>query len=89
MALAVYPDMNRTRRSGVISIVCAPIYSRGEGLSTQVPVGIEEGLKHDSWIICDNLGSVQKAQLTDYVGSLSRSITSQLNRAMKSALDLL
>ena len=71
------------------TVVCAPIYSRGDGLSTQVPVGPDQGLKHDSWIMCDNLVSVHKARLTDYVGSLTGSLASQLNRALKSALDLL
>ena len=71
------------------TVVCAPIYARGHGLSTQVPVGPEQGLKHDSWIMCDNLVSVQKGRLTDYVGSLTGSLASQLNRALRSALDLL
>ena len=71
------------------TVVCAPIYSRGDDLSTQVPVGPDQGLKHDSWIMCDNLVSLQKAQLTDYVGSLSGSLSSQLNRALRSALELL
>ena len=71
------------------TVVCAPVYSRGDGLSTQVPVGPDQGLKHDSWIMCDNLVSVQKPRLTDYVGSLTGSLTSQLNRALRSALDLL
>ncbi len=71
------------------TVVCAPIYSRGDGLSTQVPVGPDQGLKHDSWIMCDNLVSVQKARLTDYVGSLTGVLASKLNRALRSALDLL
>ena len=71
------------------TVVCAPIYSRGDDLSTQVPVGPDQGLKHDAWIMCDNLVSLQKAQLTDYVGSLSASLSSQLNRALRSALELL
>ncbi len=71
------------------SVICAPIYPRGDGLSTQVPVGTDQGLKHDSWIMCDNLVSVQKVRLTDYVGSLTGSLASQLNRALRSALDLL
>ena len=71
------------------TVICAPIYTRGDGLSTQVAVGPDQGLKHDSWIMCDNLVSVQKVRLTDYVGSLTGSLASQLNRALRSALDLL
>ncbi len=71
------------------SVVCAPVYSSGEGLSTQVDVGPAEGLKHDSWIACDNLVSLPKARLTDYVGALSTTSVGRLNRALRSALDLL
>jgi mRNA interferase MazF len=46
------------------TVVCAPILTRGHGFSTQVSVGIDEGLKHESWILCDNLLSLRKAQLT-------------------------
>lgn len=71
------------------SVVCAPVFSRGEGLSTQVEVGPEEGLKHPSWIMCDNLVSLPKAALTDFVGSVSTAKSRRLDRALRSALELL
>jgi mRNA interferase MazF len=70
------------------SIVYAPIYSAFHGLSSQVAVGIDEGLKHDSAIHCDELVSLSKAALTDYVGSLSAEKLAELNRALAVALDL-
>jgi mRNA interferase MazF len=70
------------------TVVCAPVFTQGQQLSTQVAVGIEEGLKHPSWIMCDNLVSLRKSDLTNYVGSISREKASQLNRALKMALDL-
>ena len=39
------------------TVICAPVYSSYDGLSTQVPVGIDEGLKHESSIYCDELVS--------------------------------
>lgn len=71
------------------TVVCAPVYTKGEGLSTQVPVGTADGLKHPSWITCDNLVSLPKSRLTDYVGALSRPSVAELNRALRSALGLL
>lgn len=68
--------------------ICAPIFSEGQGLSTQVAVGLDEGLKHDSWIMCDNLVSLRKSDLTQYVGSLSAKKLAELNRSLASALDL-
>jgi mRNA interferase MazF len=70
------------------TVICAPVYSSGEGLSTQVSIGIHEGLKHESWIMCDDLASIRKTTLTQYVGSLSRSKIAELNEALKIALDV-
>lgn len=70
------------------SVICAPIYTRRDGLHSQVPVGIEQGLKHDSSIHCDELVSLQKSVLTDYVGSLSPEKILELDRALAFALDL-
>lgn len=70
------------------TVICAPVYSRGEGLATQIAVGPDEGLKHDSWIMCDNLVSLRKSDLTHYVGSLPAGKQAELNRALKLALDL-
>lgn len=68
--------------------ICAPVFSKAEGLATQVEIGLDEGLKHLSWIMCDNLVSMYKSELTSYVGSLSASKLGELERALKIALDL-
>lgn len=70
------------------SVICAPIYSAYHGLSSQVLVGIDEGLKHDSAIHCDELVSLAKTSLTDYIGSLSRNKIMELDQALAIALDL-
>ena len=70
------------------TVVCAPVYTHGEGLTTQVALDPDEGLKHPSWLMCDNLVSIRKSDLSNYVGSLSRSKLIELNRALKMALDL-
>ena len=70
------------------TVVCSPVFSNGEGLSTQIAIGPDEGLKHPSWIMCDNLVSIRKTELTNYVGSLSKLKLEELNRALKIALDL-
>jgi mRNA interferase MazF len=71
------------------SVTCAPVYSADHGLASQVPIGVDEGLKHDSAIFCDELVSLPKTVLTDYVGRLSDEKTAQLNHALTIALDLL
>ena len=71
------------------TVICAPVFTSGQGLSTQVSIGTEEGLKHASWIMCDNLVSLRKADLTNYIGSLSRTKLANLNDALKIALELI
>ena len=68
------------------TVICAPIYSTISGLGTQVPVGVPEGLKHESAIHCDTLVSLPKSYLTDYIGSLGLEKESQLNKALTIAL---
>ena len=68
--------------------ICAPIYSSYHGLSTQVAVGIQEGLNHDSAIHCDAPMSIPKSMLTNYVSSLSPAKLRELNQALLIALDL-
>jgi len=70
------------------TVICAPVFTNGEGLSTQVSIGVDEGMKHSSWICCDGLVSVGKSSLTQYVGSLSSSKLVELNRALAAAVGL-
>ena len=70
------------------TVICAPIYSTHDGLSTQVLVGVGEGLKHDSSIHCDELVSLPKSALTHYVGTLTPSKIEALNQALRIALDI-
>jgi mRNA interferase MazF len=60
------------------TVVCAPILTRGHGFSTQVSVGIDEGLKPESGILCDNLVSLRKVELTRFIGSVPRSKVEEL-----------
>ncbi len=70
------------------TVVCAPIYSNYLGLQTEVEIGIDEGLKHDSSIHCDELISISKSELTNFIGSLSSQKLRELNQALKVALDI-
>lgn len=70
------------------TVICAPVYSAYEGLSTQVPVGTDEGLKHDSGIYCDELVSLPKTMLTHFVGMLPPGKLRLLDRALLIALQI-
>lgn len=68
------------------TVICAPVYSNCLGIQTEVEIGIDEGLKHDSFIRCDELYSLHKSALTNYVGKLSEAKLQKLNEALKVAL---
>ncbi len=70
------------------TVICAPVYTTYNGISTQVAVGIDEGLKHDSSIHCDELISLTKYVLKDYVGKLPSEKLHLLERSLKIALQL-
>ena len=70
------------------TVICAPVYSKHDGLSTQILVGIDEGLKYESSIHCDELVSIPKSKLTNFIGSLSQEKLFKLNEALKIALDI-
>jgi mRNA interferase MazF len=70
------------------SVICAPVYSRYDGFSTQIQIGVDEGLKHPSAIYCDNMVSISKNLLTDYIGTLSYQKIAALHSALLIALDI-
>jgi mRNA interferase MazF len=70
------------------TVICAPVYSARHGLSTQVPVGPDEGLRHESSVVCDELVSVPKTSLTNFVGALPPSRVAELDRALVAALGI-
>jgi mRNA interferase MazF len=68
------------------TVICAPVYSRYGGLPTQIETGMDEGLKHDSAVYCDELVSLPKAMLTDYIGALPDAKMELVNTALRIAL---
>lgn len=70
------------------TVICAPVYTTHEGLSTQVPIGIEEGLQHESSVHCDALVSIPKSALTHFTRKLTGAKLRALNEALAVALEL-
>jgi mRNA interferase MazF len=68
------------------TVICAPVYTKYGGLPTQVEIGTDEGLKHDSAVYCDDLVSLPKTMLTDYIGVLSDAKMEEVNTALRIAL---
>lgn len=68
------------------TVIGAPIYTSRHGLATELNVGIDEGLEHESSVHRDALVSLPKAMLTDFVGSLSLPQLARLDSALRIAV---
>ena len=60
----------------------APITSIRRGAPSEVPVGIEEGLKHESAVNLDHVQTVEQDRLVGFVGTLVPVKMRQVCRAL-------
>ena len=67
-------------------VICAPVYSKYNGSPTQVEIGTDDGMKHDSVVYCDELMSIPKSMLTNYIGALSITKMEEVNTALSIVL---
>ena len=85
-----HPDKRRPvvviSRSSLIpllhTVIVAPVTSTVRGSPTEVPVGVEEGLKQASCVNLCNLFTVQQSQLSGFVGTLGPDKMRQVCRAL-------
>jgi len=52
------------------TVMVAPVTSTMRGAPSEVPLGVDEGLKHDSAANLDQVQTVERARLVGCVGSL-------------------
>ena len=62
--------------------IVAPITSTIRGLPSEVIVGADEGLKHDSAVNLDHVQTVEQRSLHSFVGTLSETKMRQICRAL-------
>lgn len=72
--------------SSYSTVICAPVYTNYSDVSTQISIGVEEGLKHQSYARCDDLISMPKSMLTNFIGRISSRKFYELKKALKLAL---
>jgi len=70
------------------TVICAPVYSSILGLSTEVVITPQEGVRHTSAIRCDLLASIFKSRLTNLIGRIPPSRMFELDAALAEALGL-
>ena len=52
------------------TVIVAPITSTARDIPTEVPVGVEHGLKRDARVVLDHVYSVEQSRLRQFVGSV-------------------
>jgi mRNA interferase MazF len=91
-------DLDRPRPAVVLTrelvrphlrhVTIAPITTTVRGLSTEVPVGPENGLDAAGAVSCDNIVTVPADRLGERIGYLLPSQERDLSRAIRLAFDL-
>jgi mRNA-degrading endonuclease toxin of MazEF toxin-antitoxin module len=74
------------RNDDITTVICAPVYGELLGLRTEVAIGVDDGLPHESAIRCDFLMLMFKRRLTGFVATLSADRQRELKRALRHAL---
>lgn len=64
------------------TVMVAPVTSTRRGAPSEVNVGVDEGLKHDSAINLDHVQTVEQERLVGFVGTLSAAKMQQVCRAL-------
>ena len=64
------------------TVMVAPVTSTIRGAPSEVSVGEEEGLKHESAVNLDHVQTVEKARLRQFVGTLGQHRMQQVCRAL-------
>src|SRR5947207_12127892 len=64
------------------TVIVASITSTIRGIPSEVKVGADEGLKHDSVINVDNLQTIRQSDLRSFIGTVSPAKMAQVCRAL-------
>ena len=76
----VWPHLN--------TLTVAPITGTIRGLSTEVPVGVANGLEQPSVVACDHVTTIPKEALGSRIGLLLHHQEQALSEAIRAAFDL-
>ena len=67
------------------TVLVAPVTSAIHGVPSEVPIGIEHGLKHDSAINLDHVQTVDQSRLKTFVCHLDRNLMNDVCQALAAA----
>jgi mRNA interferase MazF len=71
------------------NVTVAPITTTPRISRTQVPVGSENGIDHESFVNCDDIQTIPKARVLSRIGQLTIEQEARLTDAIHAAFQLL
>ena len=75
--------LSRQEVIGLINtVIVAPITTTIYGIPSEVLVGIDQGLKHDSAVNLDHIQTISASNLKRYIGSLDRRMMTEICQAL-------
>ena len=75
--------LSRQKAIGLLrTVIVAPITSAIHGVQSEVRVGIDEGLKHDSAVNLDQIQTVEQKNLHHFIGTVTSRKMSAVCRAL-------
>ena len=67
------------------TVMVAPITSAIHGVPSEVPIGVEHGLKHDSAVNLDHVQTVNQSRLKTFVSRLDSDVMKEVCLALAAA----
>jgi mRNA interferase MazF len=64
------------------TVMVAPVTSTRRGAPSEVPIGTDQGLKHESAVNLDHVQTVERSRLISFVGTLTPHHMRQVCRAL-------
>ncbi|RIK61578.1 hypothetical protein DCC62_27565 [candidate division KSB1 bacterium] len=78
--------LSRTKAIPLLNyVIVVPISSTIHGSPAEVIIGIEQGLKNTSAINLDNIQTVEKSKLVQFIGNLDKELMEQVCTALSIA----
>jgi mRNA interferase MazF len=79
--------LSRSEVIGLLhTVMVAPVTSTVRGAPSEVLVGVDEGLKHESAVNLDHVQTVERSRLVGYAGSLGPAKMAAVCRALAIAV---
>ncbi len=70
------------------TVIGVPVYSAAANVPTEVPIGPASGLKTASYLRCDDVRSVPRTAIRQYVGLAGPETMARVGEALRIALEL-